>query len=822
MGQEGGVGEEAERRSLHCRTISVFTIRVRIRWRGRRMSLPLPRTTTPHTMAQGRPSLPGPPMYVFDLPPGLASSLVLRTAEGEQEDRPTSTDPAAPADTAPAKPTQGAPPCTLCPGCEPFASVRAQRSHFQSLWHRYNLVLKQYGARDTASTAALVTRDMLDEQLASLHTGSDDESDDGATQDDLSALVGRLTLTTPADEGEAHAARSVAALPDALRSPLLWYETRPGSPMHVEQTQLGLYRDVLLASSGETQPSSFLASLTTPRITIRPGTQGWSGKHLQGTHQVGRAMQMHVLDGQGLVPWLHPSDLAGVSSSDVSDTSSGDDDDEATLSENSAASDAESLPASIPLPPLRLWTFVMMGGGHFAIATMALNLHVPPLSARAEARGAKAPRSIVVLAHKTFHRYTTRRKQGGSQSAQDAAGKHAKSAGANLRRYGEQQLRTDIHTLLQRRGWRTLIERSEHVWVRTSMRAANGVLWHWTGHETSPLDAKQAQGTLSHIPIATQRPTLSEIVRCFLELTRVKVAHLTPEELAAQDDAAHQASVTAALRANAAKHTPTPPPPRPKKMQKDVQEQRERERWIRMISMVRKGKIGPLEHFLERHASLLSSVNSKPAAYADATGIDTPLPAWWRQAEAKSTGQVPTTLLQAAAAADQADMVQYLLTERHADPTLPVLKDEGSTAHRTAYDLCNAKATRAVFRRVMAEQPTWWKWDEMGPGGARVPSALTADMEEAQASKARSRRAAMREKLRERDAKLEEKAQAEAAAAAAAATSASTPASTTHGPRRLGDQGMATMSEAGLSDEMRRRIEREKRARAAEARMLRK
>ncbi|KAF1783553.1 Ankyrin repeat-containing domain [Phytophthora cactorum] len=44
------------------------------------------------------------------------------------------------------------------------------------------------------------------------------------------------------------------------------------------------------------------------------------------------------------------------------------------------------------------------------------------------------------LCHKTFQRYTTRRKQGGAQSASDANGK-AKSAGATLRRYNEAALK---------------------------------------------------------------------------------------------------------------------------------------------------------------------------------------------------------------------------------------------------------------------------------------------------------------------------------------------------------------------------------------------
>ena len=45
-----------------------------------------------------------------------------------------------------------------------------------------------------------------------------------------------------------------------------------------------------------------------------------------------------------------------------------------------------------------------------------------------------------LVVHKTFHSYTVRAKQGGSQSSRDnksGGGSHPKSAGASLRRYNE-------------------------------------------------------------------------------------------------------------------------------------------------------------------------------------------------------------------------------------------------------------------------------------------------------------------------------------------------------------------------------------------------
>ncbi|GLD93020.1 hypothetical protein PINS_up001612 [Pythium insidiosum] len=70
------------------------------------------------------------------------------------------------------------------------------------------------------------------------------------------------------------------------------------------------------------------------------------------------------------------------------------------------------------------------------------------------------------ICHKTFQRYTTRRKQGGSQSAHDNAGGRAKSAGATLRRYNEQQLKQDIVDLLVQ--WKDHLQTTELIFIACS------------------------------------------------------------------------------------------------------------------------------------------------------------------------------------------------------------------------------------------------------------------------------------------------------------------------------------------------------------------
>lgn len=109
-------------------------------------------------------------------------------------------------------------------------------------------------------------------------------------------------------------------------------------------------------------------------------------------------------------------------------------------------------------PIERKWAMFMTAGGHFAGAIVRVsNGEDEPEEDDGEEDGKRRkkqkklkqrPETEMVL-HKTFHRYTTRRKQGGSQGLNDAAGKKAISAGAMLRRYGEQALRdVRIHLCL--------------------------------------------------------------------------------------------------------------------------------------------------------------------------------------------------------------------------------------------------------------------------------------------------------------------------------------------------------------------------------------
>ncbi len=666
-----------------------------------------------------------------------------------------------------------------------------------------------------------------------------------------SAAAGsRGNSSSDESDGDGQAARAKG--PGSSESPYIWLETPASAPadLQLHSTQLGAHRalfpDLAFASSSSSTPSAYVLStlrdLQSAPLRRKPDPRtGWTGKRLKSgkAADAGKAMQMSILDGEGFIPGLQlkREDMEEQDEEDdeSSDAFSEDDAEESTALQDHSSSRLSTASNSDPAP--RLWTILLMGGGHFAIAVLALNPHVR--TTRTKKAGEVEERGLLVLAHRTFHRYTTRRKQGGSQSAQDATGRFAKSAGAQLRRYGEESLRQDIRAVLDLPGWRTLIERSERVWMRAGARAAKGVLYNWDGRTPSPLDALRKDGRLATLPIQAGRATLAEILRCFFELARVRLAHHSPEDFAAlraeRDEAAlrsrrkadQRRAVLAARQAKQAEQAAASAAARAKD-QLTPQEKALRQRIERLVEMVQRGRVEALTHYVEKYRFDV----------LEPQDINGALPAWWRAQHSDDKGSlVPTTLLQLAAEAGEADMVQYLLVELRADPTIAVLairaQDVGEAgaaaaapAHRTAYDLASNKAARDVFRRMMAEQPDWWNWGGMEAGGARVPSALTTAMEDAKAAKVKDRRAAMREKARARVAKEQSDAGDSAASEPAEEpTPAPAQPAPSHATRnRLGGNIAssptlkALMEDTNLTPEMRMRIEREKRARAAEER----
>jgi hypothetical protein len=349
--------------------------------------------------------------------------------------------------------------------------------------------------------------------------------------------------------------------------------------------------------------------------------------------------------------------------------------------------------------------------------------------------------------------------------------------------------------------------------------------------------------TLCLISTFLPSQTINELIRAFTELTRVKVSHLSSSALA-QLDADYLASITPAP-------TPVAPPPKaialkPVVLKLTKEEELERDRWTRMVDMVRKGKIEPFASFLDKYGPELER--------GDGGGVWGTLPEWMDEA------RMTPTLLHVASAADQAEMVRWLLVERRANPTLrPVLDiPPTSTSTKTTarlaltapdfvpsptttrpaltpYELAPSRTTRNVFRFLTTEYPDWWDWTGTGVGGARVPSGLTEEKEEEREQKGRERRGKLRDKLKEREKEREakeaierereekervEKEERDMVELKRKGGNKVVPS----GPQRLGGgppRVMVARENAGLTEAQKMRVEREQRARAAEARLNR-
>ncbi|SNX86463.1 related to VMS1 - component of a Cdc48p-complex involved in protein quality control [Melanopsichium pennsylvanicum] len=829
------------------------------------------------------------PLYAFDLPPALHSSLKLRSrieeTEASQLLAPT-VPPSQPiasreshsddADQVRSSSHLRVPPCSLCPSCAPFASVTAQRAHFRSDWHRYNVQL------NVQNSSLLVSEQAFEKLSEEVESASELESDEDAQKstavktDIVTKILARTSLSARANQaGNEEDESALADAADALdamqlRAPLLWFVSKDSVPDtdKLQQTQLGFHRNAFpdpgTAAAPSLSPSSSvndwyaacIATMQAGRIT-RKGTKqsAWKGKRIKSkeVQEAAKSLMMTVLDGENFIPGLSTavkSEAAGSSDEydeSGTDTEDGDSsDDTMSVSAVSRSPDAD--------PPLRMWTVLLLGGGHFAASVIALNPHVTTYSGKRQGAG-NAPRedrSLILLAHKAFHRYTTRRKQGGGQAAQDATGRFAKSAGAQLRRYNEAALGDDVRGLLDSPGWRELISRSEKIWIRAGARAARGLLWSWEGAKASrgsPLESARNDGRLGSLPFPTRRPTIGETVRCFLELAKVKVEHKSEEQLAAEDQEAleqinqksrkeaeaRRREEKARERAMAVEQSKAEKRAKPTKLTEE--EQAERTRWTRLVEMVSKNRTEALMTFLNK--------NEQDMFHGS---IDMRLPDWLLgqvvdEAGASAPGSrlVPATILQLAAEAGSEGVTRYLLEEKHADPTLATERlgelrrrfsspsapqeEAGEVAHRTAYDLCSTKEVRNVFRRMMAEHPERCDWGTMTVGGARVPSALTEEMQDTHASKQKDRRAAMREKARERANKAAEK-EAAKPPQPEEEVKVEQQKSSHQTTNRLGGTNVAPRAllqqrdeQQGLKPEIRARIEREKRARAAEERM---
>lgn len=404
----------------------------------------------------------------------------------------------------------------------------------------------------------------------------------------------------------------------------------------------------------------------------------------------------------------------------------------------------------------------MIGGGHFAAMVVALN-------PRKTKHGTTGPlnKEAVVLVHKTFHRYTTRRKQGGSQSANDNAKGAAHSAGANLRRYNEQALVEDVRNLLTE--WKGLIDTSELLFIRATGLTNRRTLF-------GPYDGQVLRANDPRIrgfPFMTRRATQNELMRAFIELTRLKIRQIVPEAAAAPSEKRPK--------------SPTSKPAAAASSKPKLSEEEETAllHTQQIQALIKRSKVPALLSYISTNDISLKSFRFFPADH------HTPTP------------------LHLAASQNSAPLVTNLLTRAGADPTVP--NGDG----RTAFELAGDRATRDAFRVARSELgEEAWDWE-----AARVPVGLSREealkRTEREKNEAKEKEDARRKAEEERLKKEAPKVDASKSGKKAGGSSVLAAA------MKLTPQERREEEAKGLTPEMKMRLERERRARAAEERIKR-
>ncbi|KAI0848202.1 hypothetical protein F5Y00DRAFT_239421 [Daldinia vernicosa] len=403
----------------------------------------------------------------------------------------------------------------------------------------------------------------------------------------------------------------------------------------------------------------------------------------------------------------------------------------------------------------------MIGGGHFAAMVVSL-------APRQAKHGSVGPlnREATVLAHKTFHRYTTRRKQGGSQSANDNAKGNAHSAGSSIRRYNEQALTDEVRLLLQE--WKGLLDTAELLFIRATGSTNRRTLFG--PYEGQVLRANDPR--IRGFPFSTRRATQNELMRSFIELTRLKVREIDPAQVSKTQEETSTKTTSKPAKSTAPKLT--------------EEEETALLHTSQLQAFIRRSKLPALLSYLKSNdisANFLFQPADSPQNY-----------------------HAPTPL-HLAANQNSAPLVLGLLVKGAADPTIE--NGEG----KTAFELAGDRSTRDAFRVARDELgEIKWDWE-----AARVPPAMKK--EEAEKRDERERKEDERKEAERRRAE-EQRLKNEGP---------KVPDSNSKGRgKSLLDSGTKKSAQEkreeevrGLTPEQRMKLDRERRARAAEERLRR-
>ena len=404
----------------------------------------------------------------------------------------------------------------------------------------------------------------------------------------------------------------------------------------------------------------------------------------------------------------------------------------------------------------------MIGGGHFAGMVVSLTPKVVKNSSGHDERQA------IVIAHKTFHRYTTRRKQGGSQSANDSSKGNAHSAGAGIRRHNEAALELEVRQLLAE--WKTMIQECELLFLRATGSTNRKTLFGQ--YEGQPF--RQNDSRIRSFPFSTRRATQSELMRAFVELTRVKVS----EKVKAPEQSTQKQGGQRQRLEKGNNEDPKSSAPKPTKEEEEAMLHTSQ-----LQALIRRSKAPAVISYLKSN-----SLSPNFAFYPPTSNLNYHSP----------------TPLHMASSTNAAAVVLALLTKAGSDPTIP--NEEG----KVPFDVAGERATRDMFRIArseLGENALDWQKAHCPAPISKAEIDRRAEDEQVETQRIEdSRRKAEMARLSEVDISGSNR-------------------KTTSGPNAVTQEMTAEdrreLEGRGMTPEMRTKLERERRARAAEGRLKR-
>jgi hypothetical protein len=127
------------------------------------------------------------------------------------------------------------------------------------------------------------------------------------------------------------------------------------------------------------------------------------------------------------------------------------------------------------------------------------------------------------VAHKTFRRYLTRKKQGNRQGNCDKHGGCMKSAGSQLRRYNEVKHRDEVQELLST--WHDYVSSASLIFMHAP--GINRTMFF----PTSQQELKNFDERIKSVPMTTGRPSYAEVNRVWQALSTLQINRVAPENL---------------------------------------------------------------------------------------------------------------------------------------------------------------------------------------------------------------------------------------------------------------------------------------------------